>query len=301
MVEVAGARGENASAAGRTSLRGKSTGHDLIAHPAVVSNPVSIDDSLPRTRACAIRSRSGPPDRPPRTGSRRLSGRPGRPVLAAAGPSRPGRGRGVGRHRAEDRVRPGLPAAGHLALSALGHCHHPPGVEAYAAYALRAWLARDHMISAGTRRSPSGLRSVPSRSVWPGKSPTIWWPRPGSHGRRGRSPPSCPACRSWSWPWGPRWRTCCAPMLRPWIRQIAEPGSTSPSPAGVTSEYRRSAATASPAASGSSSSGRNRANLKRSPCRRTAAAALLQRHRIPAQAAPAVSPCPRRPRMARHH
>jgi hypothetical protein len=36
--------------------------------------------------------------------------------LAVAGPGRPGRGRGVvrvGRHRAEDRVRPGLPAAWH--------------------------------------------------------------------------------------------------------------------------------------------------------------------------------------------
>jgi hypothetical protein len=41
LAEVAGTRGENASAAGRTSLRGKSTGHDLIAHPAVVSKPDS--------------------------------------------------------------------------------------------------------------------------------------------------------------------------------------------------------------------------------------------------------------------
>ena len=59
----------------------------------------------------------------------------------------------MGRHRAEDRVRAGLPAAGHLALAAPGHRHHPPGrVEAYAAYALRAWLAREDWISAGTRR-----------------------------------------------------------------------------------------------------------------------------------------------------
>ena len=29
----------------------------------------------------------------------------------------------------------------------------PVGVEAYVAYALRAWLAREHRISAGTRRS----------------------------------------------------------------------------------------------------------------------------------------------------
>ena len=38
-------------------------------------------------------------------------------------------------------------------------------------------------------------------------------------GAGGRSPSSCPACRSWSWSWawawGPRWRTCCAPTPRP--------------------------------------------------------------------------------------
>ena len=58
----------------------------------------------------------------------------------------------MGRHRAEDRVRAGLPAAGNLALAAPGHHDHAPGVEAYAAYALRAWLARKDRISAGTRR-----------------------------------------------------------------------------------------------------------------------------------------------------
>ena len=58
----------------------------------------------------------------------------------------------MGRHRAEDRVGAGLPAAGNLALAAPGHHDHPPGVEAYAAYALRAWLARDNWISARTRR-----------------------------------------------------------------------------------------------------------------------------------------------------
>jgi hypothetical protein len=41
LAEVAGTRGENASAAGRASLRGKPAGHDLIAHPAVVSKPGS--------------------------------------------------------------------------------------------------------------------------------------------------------------------------------------------------------------------------------------------------------------------
>ena len=81
---------------------------------------------------------------------------PDRPVLAVAGPGRPGRGRGVvrlGRHRAKDRVRPGLPAAGHLALVHLDTAITlPVGVEAYAAYALRAWLAREQAISGRTRR-----------------------------------------------------------------------------------------------------------------------------------------------------
>ena len=63
----------------------------------------------------------------------------------------------------------------------------------------------------GPAGSPSGRRSSRSRSAWPGRSPTTCWPRPGWRGRRGPSPRSCPACRSWSWPWGPRWPTCCAP------------------------------------------------------------------------------------------
>jgi hypothetical protein len=90
----------------------------------------------------------------------------------------------------------------------------PVGVEAYAAYALRAWLARESWISARTAGSPSGPRSPHSPSAWPGRSPTTCWPRPGRHGRHGPSPPSCPACRSWSWPWGPRWPTCSAPTQR---------------------------------------------------------------------------------------
>ena len=138
----------------------------------------------------------------------------GRPVLAAAGPGRPGGGRGmvrVGRHRAEDRVRAGLPAAGHLAVAAPGpSITLPVGVEAYAAYALRAWLAGGHRSAAGPAGSPSGPRSAPSRSAWPNKRPTTCWPRPGMLGSRGPSPRSCPACRSWSWPW----YTTLAHMLR---------------------------------------------------------------------------------------
>jgi hypothetical protein len=52
-----------------------------------------------------------------------------RAVLAAAGPGRTSRGRGmvrVGRHRAEDRVRL-VSATRHLALPAPGHHDHPPG------------------------------------------------------------------------------------------------------------------------------------------------------------------------------
>ncbi len=58
--------------------------------------------------------------------------------------------------------------------------------------------------AAGPAGSPNGPRSAPSRSAWPDKWPTTSSPRPGRCGHRGPSPRSCPACRSWSWPWGPR-------------------------------------------------------------------------------------------------
>jgi hypothetical protein len=67
----------------------------------------------------------------------------------------------------------------------------------------------------GPAGSPSGPRSAPSRSARPGRWLTTCWPRPGRRGHRGPSPRSCPACRSWSWPWGPRSRTCSAPMPAP--------------------------------------------------------------------------------------
>ena len=58
----------------------------------------------------------------------------------------------MGRHRAEDRLRESFPAARHLAFPDLDtSITLPVGVEAYAAYALRAWLARDQMISDRTR------------------------------------------------------------------------------------------------------------------------------------------------------
>ena len=59
----------------------------------------------------------------------------------------------MGRHRAEDRVRARLPAAGHLASLHLDTAITlPVGVEAYAAYALRAWLSRDQAVRDRTRR-----------------------------------------------------------------------------------------------------------------------------------------------------
>jgi hypothetical protein len=59
----------------------------------------------------------------------------------------------LGRHRPEDRLRAGLPAARYLALAAPGRQHHlPVGVEAYAAYTLRVWLASEYAVSARFRR-----------------------------------------------------------------------------------------------------------------------------------------------------
>jgi hypothetical protein len=59
----------------------------------------------------------------------------------------------LGRHRPEDRLRADLPAARYLALAAPGRQHHlPVGVEAYAAYTLRVWLASEYAVSARFRR-----------------------------------------------------------------------------------------------------------------------------------------------------
>ena len=55
----------------------------------------------------------------------------------------------------------------------------PIGVEAYAAYALRAWLAPSTGSAPGPAGSPSGPRSAPSCSAWPARSPTTCWSRPG--------------------------------------------------------------------------------------------------------------------------
>jgi hypothetical protein len=91
----------------------------------------------------------------------------------------------------------------------------PVGVEAYAAYALRAWLADGHSVSDRTRRFAKWSAICSFALGMAGQVAITCWPRPGRRGHRGPSPRSCPACRSWSWPWGPRWRTCCAPMPAP--------------------------------------------------------------------------------------
>ena len=187
---------------------------------------VAIDVSRAANPARAVRSRRGPAVRPPRTGPRR-SARPGPCGPGRCGPGRPGRGRGVvrvGRHRAEDRVRAGLPAAGHLALAAPGHRHHPPGRRRGLRRLRPARLAGPRPDS---QRPDPAVRQVVGdlllRSRLADKSPTICRPKPGSRRHRGRSPRSCRACRSWSWPWGPRWPTCCAPTPRPWMYRTAGP------------------------------------------------------------------------------
>jgi hypothetical protein len=87
----------------------------------------------------------------------------------------------------------------------------PVGVEAYAAYALRAWLASEHNVSPRTRRFAKWSAICSFALGMAGQVAYHLLAQAGRRGRRGPSPRSCPACRSWSWPWGPRWRTCCVP------------------------------------------------------------------------------------------
>ena len=72
----------------------------------------------------------------------------------------------------------------------------PVGGEAYAAYALRAWLAREDWIGDQTRRFTKWSAICSFALGMAGQWPIMGWPRPGRHGHRGPSPPSCPACRS---------------------------------------------------------------------------------------------------------
>ena len=101
--------------AGRADRRAPPARHDR----RVVTGMAALTADAPsrqRTWACVVRSRPGPADRPPRTGPRRLPGRARAvrswPLLVLAAPAA---GRGVvrlGRHRQQDRLRAGLPAAG---------------------------------------------------------------------------------------------------------------------------------------------------------------------------------------------
>ena len=102
-----------------------------------------------------VRSRRGPPDQPPRTDPRRRSDRPGPcgPGRCWSWPPRP-RPRcgwvGIAQRTGFGLVSPlpGIWPSLHLDTSIT----LPVGVEAYAAYALRAWLSAEHAVSARTRR-----------------------------------------------------------------------------------------------------------------------------------------------------
>jgi hypothetical protein len=85
----------------------------------------------------------------------------------------------------------------------------PVGVEAYAAYALRAWLSTGNKCPPRPAGSPVGRRSARCCWAWPARSPTTCSPNPGPPTRRGASPPQSPAYRSWSWAWAPRLPTSC--------------------------------------------------------------------------------------------
>jgi hypothetical protein len=69
---------------------------------------------------------------------------------------------------------PGLWAAFHLNTAIT----LPIGVEAYAAYALRAWLTTSTTISPRTRRFARRSATASLLLAWPAKSPTTCSPRP---------------------------------------------------------------------------------------------------------------------------
>ena len=167
-----------------------------------------------------VRPPPGPPDQPPRTGPRRSPAR--------AGPSGPGRcwswpprpPQRCGPAGSASRKRPASGGSPRCQESGPPCISTPPSPSRSASRRTRpmrcapGWPAR--MRSArGRAGSRSGPRSARSCSGWPGRSPLTCWPTLGPHGHRGPSPPSCPACRSWSWPWGPHWPTCSAPMPAP--------------------------------------------------------------------------------------
>ena len=111
----------------------------------------------------------------------------------------------------------------------------PVGVEAYAAYALRAWLARA-TVSGRTRRFAKWSAICSFALGMAGQVAYHLLAQAGAARAPWPVTTSCPACRSWSWPWAPRWPTCCAPTPPPRMgrtrdrRNIAPPVPKSPGP-----------------------------------------------------------------------
>ena len=139
--------------------------------------------------ACVVRSRRGPPDPPPRTGPRRRPGRagPSGPGRCWSWPSRPRPRCGPG--GSASRRRPGSAWSPRCRASGLRCTWTPPSPSRSASRptprtrCAPGWPASARS-AAGPAGSPSGRRSAPSRSAWPGRWPTTCWPRPG----RSRAP-----------------------------------------------------------------------------------------------------------------
>ena len=152
-----------------------------------------IDAPGAADRACV--ARSGADHRTGRCGPVPAASRPGRtirsrPLLVLAAPAAAEVWSGLGRHRAEDEVRAGLLAAGHLALPPSGHrYYHPPGPHrgpGHVPAGWEHWRHRARQCPAATRAGTvvsavSGhcrqlpLRRPPSAPAAPGGSPR----RPG--------------------------------------------------------------------------------------------------------------------------
>ena len=123
----------------------------------------------------------------------------------------------MSRHRTEDRVRASLPAAGHLGPRSTWI---PPSPSQ------SAWRPTPRTRCAPgwpvTRRVGGRTRRFAKWSAicsfalgMAGQIAYHLLAQAGAAERHGPSPPSCRACRSWSWPWGPHWPTCCAPTPAP--------------------------------------------------------------------------------------
>jgi hypothetical protein len=116
------------------------------------------------------------------------------------------------------------PAAGHLVFAPPGHDDHAPdrhrGVRGLRTARLAGGRSLDQHPDPPVRQV---VRDLLLRT---------------RHGRPGRLPPAGPGrrgtgtvghhhrrvlCRSWSWPWGPHWPTCCAATPRPGTPRTAGP------------------------------------------------------------------------------